>query len=111
MNDSITIHELELWTRIGVPESERTDPQRILVSVELFLDTKDAGTNDDVSKSINYADVAEEILELAKTERKTIECLAQDIASSIGKDVNAIKVTVTKFPLSEAKAVSITIER
>ncbi|MDA1208852.1 MAG: dihydroneopterin aldolase [bacterium] len=118
MSDVITIHDLEIWTHIGVPESERASPQRVLVSVELSLDTKEAGQSDDVTKSIDYADIAKQILELAKTERKTIECLAEDIATSIStttsnaqRVTSNVQVTVTKFPLPEAKAVSITIKR
>ena len=52
--DAITIHNLELRTHIGVPEEERAQEQRLLISVEMNVDTASAAKSDDVAQSIDY---------------------------------------------------------
>ena len=113
MADTLSITDLELWTRIGVPREEREAEQRVLVTIEMSLDTRAAAQSDDVKKSINYVDVAEDLRALAKTERKTIERLAEDIAGMILEKHGAkhVAVTVKKFALPGAAHVSITIAR
>ena len=44
--DKLSIHDLELWMHIGVPDLERASEQRLLVSIEMELDTKAAATSD-----------------------------------------------------------------
>ena len=83
MSDSLIISNLELRTHIGVPDEERLEEQTIEVTIEIFLDTKEAGKDDDVSKSIDYQLAVNDVKDLAKTERKTIEKLAEDIADMI----------------------------
>ena len=113
MPDLITISDLELQSHIGVSDDERSQPQRILVTVEMSLDTSAAANDDDVKKSINYFDVTQDLKLLAKTERKTIERLAEDTAAMILKKHQAKDVTVTvkKFAIPEAQWVSVKIVR
>lgn len=113
MNDCITIHNLELWTHIGVPDQERTQEQRLLVDVVMKLDTKASAKADDVSQSIDYEHVAKDIQLLAQTERKTIERLAEDIASLVLENYKpaTVAVTVKKYILPNAEEVSLTIAR
>lgn len=113
MNDLLVIHDLELWTRIGVPEEERATEQRILVTVEMALDASAAGKSDDVKHSINYADVTEDLKTLAQTERKTIERFAEDIAVMILKKykTHSVTVSVKKFAICGSAHVSITLAR
>ena len=42
MSDVISIAEIEVQSRIGVPEEERAHPQRLLISVELETDVSAA---------------------------------------------------------------------
>ncbi len=113
MPDTLTIADVELWTRIGVLKEERETEQRLLVTVEISLDAKHAATSDDVKKSINYIDVAQHIKELATTERKTIERLAENIAQMILKKYKPSEVTVTvkKFVMPGTDHVSLKITR
>tara|TARA_B100000315_G_C14387362_1_gene500285 strand:+ start:334 stop:678 length:345 start_codon:yes stop_codon:yes gene_type:complete len=113
MNDTIRIHELEIQTHIGVPDEERKEAQKLLVSVELQKDVSSAAEDDDLSSSIDYEKVAESIQDLAKTERKTLERFAEDASDMILDDFKPEHVTVTvqKFPLEDAQSVSITITR
>ncbi len=113
MSDLLTITDLELWTHIGVPKAERDAEQRLLVTVEMTLDTVAAAKSDDVKKSINYVDVTEDLKALAQTERKTIERFAEDAARLILRKYKPCSATVTvrKFPLLPASGVSLTITR
>ena len=112
--DSVYIQELELWTRIGVPEHERACEQRVLVSAELFVDTLPAATHDDVSQSIDYERVTNDIRSLAATPRATLERLAEDIAAMIlriYKPQGGVKVSIQKFILPGTRAVHVTVFR
>jgi dihydroneopterin aldolase len=112
--DSTLLHGIELWTRLGVPEEERTKPQRVLVNIELHASLQAIARTDDVSEGIDYQKVVEVVLKLAKTERKTIERLAEDIAEALLKKftpTGGITVTVTKKPDLPLEHVSITIQR
>jgi FolB domain-containing protein len=111
--DILSLHNLEVWTHVGVPDEERTKEQRLLVTVKMELDACAAGKNDNVQLSINYDDVAKAIHAIAVAERKTIEKFAEDIATMILSDFkpHAVIVTIHKFILSDAASVSITIHR
>ena len=113
MDDTLTITDLELWTHIGVPKEERATEQRLLVTVGLTVDTRAAAKSDDVKKSINYIDVADDVKALAQKERKTIERFAEDIAIMILKNYGTPSVTVTikKFAIPGSASVALTIER
>ena len=112
--DCIRLTDIELWTHIGVPEAERATAQRLLVSIELQHNLKDVGTSDDISEGIDYADVTEKIVALGKKERKTIECLAEDIATMLLQDFHpdeGVTVTVTKNPDLPLSSASVSITR
>ena len=113
MDDTITITDLELWTKIGVTEDERTKEQRVLVTVRLPVDAAAVAQDDDVSKGTSYFDVTKAVRALAAMERKTIERLAEDIASAILRNFHPASVTVTvkKFPIAGARNVAIRIHR
>jgi len=113
MTDTLTITDLEFRTHIGAPEEERAQEQRLLVTMELHLDTSEAGKTDDLEKTINYEEVKNDVLELAKTERHIIETLAKDIAEMILTKYapEGVTVIVKKFPFEDTDHVSITISR
>lgn len=113
MNDIICIQGLEVQTRIGVPDDERSTAQRVLISVHMHTSTKEAGTSDDVSLSIDYDAVAKIITEEAQKERKTLERFAEDIAARILKEFapTGVNVSIQKFIVPNTQAVSVSIVR
>ena len=113
MNDQLTISTIEAWTHIGVPDLERAQKQRLLVSITFTLDTQQAGKNDDVNASINYDRIVQDIEEICRTERKTIECFAEDTANTMLQTYNpiAVNVTVQKFALPNTGGISLSITR
>lgn len=113
MNDLLTITDLEIWTHIGVPKEERASEQRLLVTVEMHLDTKAAAKSDDVKKSINYFDVSEDLKKLAQMEHKTVERFAEDIAQLVLSKYKSLATTVTvkKFAIAGSRHISLIITR
>lgn len=62
----ISIVDLEVFYHVGVPEEERAKPQRLLVTVEMDYDFSTASMSDRLEKTINYFDVAQELLKFGK---------------------------------------------
>jgi FolB domain-containing protein len=112
--DTITIHQLELWTRIGVPASEREHPQRLLATIEMATDCLPAAHSDDVTDALDYTLVADSVKRLAaRHPRKLIETLAEEIAQCVLTEFGATRVTVAlqKFPFTDAHSVTVKITR
>jgi 7,8-dihydroneopterin aldolase/epimerase/oxygenase len=113
--DSIIIRGISLVTHIGVPDAERANQQQILVDIEVLHPMQQAGSTDDVGNSIDYAAVTACVQTLQKTERKTVERLATDIASAIlqkFRPSGGVRVTVTKKPKDlKIASVSVTVQR
>lgn len=112
--DSILLKNIRVRTHIGVPDDERTSSQDVLVTIELLHPLQRIGTSDDIQNGIDYAKVTEEVMTLAKTERKTIERFAEDVAKVIlekFKPEGGVKVTVTKKPMLPLESASVTIVR
>ncbi len=111
--DTIRIHELKVWTHIGVPDAEREKEQRLLLNVELHLSLQATAAADDPSAGIDYSIVADRITALALQARNTIERFAEDCAQMILAEFRCERVTVTvrKFPLPQAASVEVVITR
>ena len=111
---AIFLQDITIQTHIGVPASERATEQTMHVSVELFHGLDKVGTSDDVRLGIDYQSVTEEILSLAKTERKTVERFAEDVAAALIKKFKpegGVKITVKKTPPLPLASASVTIQR
>lgn len=82
--DKIKIKDLELYCHHGVyPEEERLG-QRFVVSAEMFMDTREAGKNDDLTKSVHYGEVCHFIKEFMEEHTyKLIETVAERLAEEI----------------------------
>ena len=71
--DRITIEDLEVWFHVGVPDSERTKPQRLLITIEMTRDLAASGASDNLEQTIDYYSVSEAIREIKeKYESKQI---------------------------------------
>ena len=63
-NDEIRIEELELIARVGVPDEERAQPQRLTVSVTLQPRNRFGDLADDLARTIDYAAVCADLRRL-----------------------------------------------
>lgn len=112
--DSLLLRNIDVWTRIGVTEEERAKPQHLRVSVELFHPLAPVADSDDPSKGIDYDRVIEEVERSAKTDRKTLERFAEDLAQTLVqkfKPEGGVTVTIEKRPHPALDFVSVTIRR
>ncbi|MCL2217214.1 MAG: 2-amino-4-hydroxy-6-hydroxymethyldihydropteridine diphosphokinase [Defluviitaleaceae bacterium] len=98
--DKILIDGLEIFANHGVLEAEKQLGQKFIISAELELDLRSAGKTDDLSRTINYAEICDGIATLAKMETfDLIETCAEKIASYILQSypsVKAVRVKVEK---------------
>lgn len=112
--DCITIRDLEVWYRVGVPDAERSAPQRLLLSLEMYHPFAAAAADDDLTRTIDYYAVSRRLLGLGEgREWRLIETLAVEIAERLRQEfgVARVIVEVKKFILPEAAYVSVRAER
>jgi len=110
----ISIVDLEVFYQVGVTDEERAKPQRLLISVEMDLDFSGASLSDRLEKSINYFEVAQELLKYGEGRNwKLLEKLVANIADFIMAKFHpeAVTVEIKKFPIPQARYVSVTLTR
>lgn len=112
--DSIVINKLEVFYRVGVPDAERTEPQRLLLTVEMDRDFTAAAVGDDLAATIDYYAVTQRLLRFGEGRSwKLIETLAEEIARTILNEFRpeAVRVEVRKFIIPETRYVAVRVER
>ena len=112
--DSISLLGLGLVCRVGVPDDERAVPQRLEADLVLHPLAGCGGLDDDLSRTVDYADVAARCRELAAARpRQLIETLAEEMASLLlaSWPLAAVSVTIRKFILPDCAGVAVTIHR
>mgnify|MGYP001554100722 CR=1 FL=1 len=110
-SNGISIVDLEVFYCVGVPDAERTQPQRLLLTVELETDFTVAAISDSIDDTINYFAVSQRLLKFGEgREWKLIEKLAADIAGTVLAEFKpqSVSVEVKKFIIPEARYVSVT---
>ena len=108
----ISIIDLEVFYRVGVPDKERAKPQRLLLTVEMNCDFSKAAKSDSIGDSIDYFAVSQRLLKFGEGRNwKLIEKLAADVADMILAEFKPQSVTieVKKFPIPQARYVSVTV--
>ena len=112
MIDRIHIEQLEIHARIGVPDAERAQLQRLTLNVTFW--PKKSAPRDDIADTVNYSDVAESLRELARQRAyRLIETLAEEMAGDLLArfPLRKVAVEVRKFVLADAEHVSVTAIR
>ena|ERR1041385_4013964 len=110
----ITIVDLEVNWHVGVPDDERAKPQRLLLTLDMDYDFSSAAISDRVTKTIDYFAVAQHVMKFGEGRSwKLIEKLASDIADEILSHFQpqAVTVEVKKFPLPQARHVSVSLTK
>jgi FolB domain-containing protein len=112
--DEIHIEQLDVFTRVGVPEEERANPQKLTVSISLWPYQQTTDLADHIERTVDYSAVAEETKNFVRDHSVSlIETLAERLASHLLKSFPIQKVTIhlRKFALQDAKYVSVTVTR
>ena len=110
----ISIVDLEVFYRVGVPDAERAQPQRLLLTVEMESDFSAAAKSDSIADTIDYFAVSQRLLKFGdRREWKLIEKLATDIADAILTEFKpqSVSVEVKKFVIPQARHVSVIISK
>jgi dihydroneopterin aldolase len=114
LSDRIHIEQLEISAHVGVPEKERSTPQRLTVSLSFWPYCEQRDLADKIDNTVNYSSVAEETKNFLRDQSTSlIETLADRLATHLLKTFRIKKVTVElrKFPLEDARHVSVTVTR
>ena len=110
--DRIHIEQLEVQGRVGVPDSERAEPQRLSFNMTLW--PRIAELHDNIANTVNYSALAECAKEFVdQHDYKLIESLAEEMAAHLLARFNLrkIEIEVRKFVLPDANYVSATAVR
>lgn len=110
----ITITDLEVFYHVGVTEEERAQAQRLLVSTDLTFDFTSASLSDRLEKTIDYYEVAQEIINFGSGRQwKLLEKLTANLADMLLAKYPApiITVEVKKFAIPQARHVAVSLTR
>lgn len=109
----ILLDSLEVMADIGFHDFEVGNPQRLLISVELWLDDLDAPAADDPVLAWNYDYLKQEVVRLAQERRYNLqESLVHAIFERIAayRGVKALRIKTVKpdvYPDAEGVGVEI----
>jgi 7,8-dihydroneopterin aldolase/epimerase/oxygenase len=109
----IFIVDLEVFYRVGVPDAERAEPQRLLLTVEMESDFS-AAKSDSIVDTIDYFAVTQRLLKFGDGKSwRLIEKLAADIADMILSEFKPVSVTVEvkKFVILLARYVAVSLSK
>ena len=99
MSDQLAVRGIEVHAHHGVFDFERRDGQTFLIDLLLGLDTSAAATTDDLSRTVDYGALVDEVVAaVQKDPVDLIETLAQRIADVClaHEQVETVEVTVHK---------------
>src|SRR6058998_503387 len=106
--DEIHIEQLEISARIGVPEEERANPQRLIVNISFWPYQQTRDLADKIDRTVNYSAVAEETKRFVRDQSvNLIETLADRLATHLLKTfpIQKVVVELRKFTLEDDKYV------
>jgi len=110
----IAIVDLEVFYCVGVTEEERAQPQRLLVTVDMSFDFSSASVSDRVEKTINYHEVAKDLLKYGEGRSwKLVEKLVSNLADHVLAKYKpqAVLVELKKFPIPQARYISVSLSK
>ncbi|MDU0478971.1 dihydroneopterin aldolase [Staphylococcus chromogenes] len=100
MADRIELTGLECFGHHGVLDFEKRDGQTFLVDATCWLDCSAAAAGDDLSLTLNYAELAQVISDIVTGEaRNLIETVAAEIADTVMKRyemLHAVEIKIHK---------------
>lgn len=112
--DRVLIEGLVCQVRVGVPETERRTPQKLLLDLELALDLRKAGRFDNMADTIDYSAVSREVKALAESKPYIlVEAVAESAAGLVLEKfrVAQVLVRVRKFSVPGTESVGVEIVR
>ena len=114
MTDRITIKDLEVQFYVGVPDEERAEPQKLLITIEMTHDLAPSAASDNLAQTIDYYTVCQAVKALGQAHHwKLLEALAHDICELVLEEFkpDIVRVMIKKFILPDTRWVSIEMSR
>jgi dihydroneopterin aldolase len=112
--DRIEVRDLELSSHIGVPDAERSEPQRLTVNITLTPANAFTGLGDDIARTVDYFALTRRVRKLsAERPRKLIETLVEEIAQCCLTEfaVRNVEVELRKYILPDTSYVAVRVHR
>lgn len=112
--NQILIKGLAVEARVGVPDAERAQPQRLLIDAILEPRIPFAELGDAIDQTADYDLAAREIAAVAAARpRHLIETLAADLAAMLVEKfpLRSAEIEVRKFILPQAEYVAVRCRR
>jgi dihydroneopterin aldolase len=112
--DVVRLEQIEVRAHIGVPDDERSQPQRLTISITFWPMKQAAELNDDIANAVNYAEVCLEVRKFVESRRdRLIETLADALARHLLAlfALRRIVIELRKYILPEVEFVSVTVTR
>lgn len=101
--DRILMHHMAFYGFHGVMDEERTLGQKFFIDVELSLDLSRAGASDEVSQTVSYAEVYDDVKYFAESARyNLIEALAENIALRVLAKYEVVSEVLVRVKKPEA---------
>ncbi|MGK0469358.1 2-amino-4-hydroxy-6-hydroxymethyldihydropteridine diphosphokinase [Clostridium sp.] len=95
--DKMHIKDLEVYAYHGVFKEEKTLGQRFKISLELYLCLREAGTTDDITKTVNYGELCNGVEEeFKKVNYDLIESATEKLAEYILLKYDLVQRVVVK---------------
>lgn len=113
-HDRIHLRQLQVGTRLGVPEVERARPQTVAIDLEMTPRRPFGQLDDQLERTVDYHAVAGRVAEVAAArERLLAETLAVEIAEVLMAEfpLQAVEVRIDKAALPQAAAVGVSVRR
>ena len=110
----ISLVDLEVFYRVGVPDAERAHPQRLLLTVEMEADFSEAAASDQIARTIDYHSVAQRLLNFGEGRNwRLLEKLASDLADTVLSEFKpkSVSVAVKKFAIPQARHVAVSLTK
>lgn len=112
--DSIQITALELSARVGVPDQERAEPQRLTANITIFPRRGFAALEDCIENTVDYFALSRRVRQVAaERPRKLIETLGEEICARILEEfaVGGVALELRKYILPDTEYVAVRLYR
>ena len=113
--DKIIIQGLQVYSLIGVYDWEREAKQPLIADITMQLDLSRAAQSDDVADTIDYAEAAQKLADVAdKSEFQLLEALAAQMINAMfnAYPVRQVTLRLTKPDiLDNAQQVAVELSR
>jgi len=110
--DAIRIEGLEIFANVGVPDDERSSPQRLIFNMTFWPKRQALELEDEIGRTVDYAAVCAETKNFVQARSdRLIETLADTLAIRLLEIFEIQRIELRKFILPEVEFVSVTVTR